>query len=66
MGALGSDNFQMPTGRIVDGGIRYVRSLARYQTIDELREPHRERLVLSDIADVQREGPHATISNRRQ
>ena len=55
MGALGSDNFQMPTGRIVDGGkVRYVRSLARYETIDELRQyPIGNGLVLADIADVQ-------------
>ena len=39
MGALGSDNFQMATGRVVDGGsVRYIRSLARYEDLDELRQ----------------------------
>ena len=54
MGALRSDNFQMPTGRIVDGGkVRYVRSLARYEDIEELRNfPIGNGLVLSDIAEV--------------
>jgi HAE1 family hydrophobic/amphiphilic exporter-1 len=56
MGALGSDNFQMATGRIVDGGqVRYVRSLARYEDLDELRQyPIGNGLVLSDIAEIQR------------
>ena len=44
----------MPTGRIVDGGkVRYVRSLARYEDIEELRQyPIGNGLVLSDIAEV--------------
>jgi len=54
MGALGSDNFQMATGRVVDGGsVRYIRSLARYEDLDELRQyPIGNNLVLSDIASV--------------
>lgn len=56
MGALGSDNFQMASGRIVDNGkVRYVRSLARYEDLDELRQyPIGNNLVLSDIANVER------------
>ena len=49
LGALGSDNFQMATGRIVENGrVRYVRSLARYEDLDELRQyPIGKNLVLS-------------------
>ena len=56
MGNLRTDNFQMASGRIVDGGtVRYVRSLARYDDLDELRRyPIGNNLVLSDIATVQR------------
>jgi len=54
MGALGTDNFQMATGRVVDGGkVRYVRSLARYEDLEQLRQyPIGNNLVLSDIATV--------------
>jgi hydrophobic/amphiphilic exporter-1 (mainly G- bacteria), HAE1 family len=54
MGALGSDNFQMATGRVVDAGkVRYIRSLARYEDLDVLREyPIGNGLVLSDIAKI--------------
>lgn len=56
MGALGSDNFQMASGRIVDGGkVRYIRSLARYEDLEELRRyPIGNNLVLSDIAQIDR------------
>jgi HAE1 family hydrophobic/amphiphilic exporter-1 len=56
MGALGSDNFQMATGRIVEKGrVRYVRSLARYEDLDDLRQyPIGKNLVLSDIATIVR------------
>ncbi|MFT5681472.1 MAG: HAE1 family hydrophobic/amphiphilic exporter-1 [Myxococcota bacterium] len=51
---LGSDNFQMASGRLRDRGqIRYVRSLARYGDLDELkRAPIGDGLVLDDIAAV--------------
>jgi HAE1 family hydrophobic/amphiphilic exporter-1 len=56
MGALRSDNFQMASGRIVDGGkVRYIRSLARYEDLEELRRyPIGNNLVLSDIARIER------------
>lgn len=51
---LGSDNFQMASGRLHDRGqIRYVRSLARYVDLDELKSaPIGSGLVLDDIATV--------------
>ncbi len=51
---LGSDNVQLGAGRVHDRGeVRYVRSLARYGTLDELRSwPVGNGLVLTDIADV--------------
>ena len=51
---LGSDNFQMASGRLLDRGqIRYVRSLARYEDLDALkRVPVGDNLVLDDIAAV--------------
>jgi HAE1 family hydrophobic/amphiphilic exporter-1 len=54
MGALGTDNFQLATGRVVDQGkVRYVRSLARYEDLDALRRfPIGNGLVLDDIADI--------------
>ena len=55
MGALRTDNFQMATGRVVDGGkVRYVRSLARYEDLDVLRNyPIGNNRVLSDIATIE-------------
>lgn len=54
IGRLGSDNFQKASGRIVDRGkVRYVRSLARYETLDTLRQtPIKEGVVLDDIATI--------------
>jgi len=51
---MGSDNFQMASGRLLDrGSVRYVRSLARYEDLDVLRQyPVREGVVLEDIAAV--------------
>jgi HAE1 family hydrophobic/amphiphilic exporter-1 len=63
--ALAADNFQMASGKIVDGGrVRYVRSLARFESIDELRAwPVRADLRLGDIADVSyRPSPSADIN----
>jgi len=52
--SLSSDNFQLASGRMTDRGqVRYVRSLARYTDIEELRRaPIRDSLVLEDIAEV--------------
>jgi HAE1 family hydrophobic/amphiphilic exporter-1 len=66
VGVLGSDNFQLASGRLVDDGrVRYVRSLARYQSLDDLKQtPIRNGLTLSDIADVQyRPDPSAFIGS---
>lgn len=55
MGTLGSDNFQLASGRVTDRGqIRYVRQLARFETLEDIRRfPVADGVVLSDIADVQ-------------
>ena len=52
---LAGDNFQLASGRIVeDGQVRYVRSLARWETVEELeRTPIGGGLVVSDVADVE-------------
>ncbi len=54
MASLGSDNFQMASGRIVDRGkVSYIRSLARYETLEELEAyPVGNNLILSDIATI--------------
>jgi HAE1 family hydrophobic/amphiphilic exporter-1 len=51
---LFQDNFQMSGGRIqTRGQDLYVRSLARLETVEDLRRyPVQEGLVLGDIADV--------------
>ncbi len=51
---MASDNFQMASGRLLDrGSVRYVRSLARYTDLDEIkRYPVQEGIVLEDIAEV--------------
>ncbi|MFT4974223.1 MAG: HAE1 family hydrophobic/amphiphilic exporter-1 [Myxococcota bacterium] len=51
---LGSDNFQLASGRMTDRGqVRYVRSLARYADLDELRRaPIREGVVVEDVAEI--------------
>ena len=55
MSKLGGDNFQLASGRLEDRGqVRYVRSLARYETVDEIRAfPLGGGLTLDDIADVE-------------
>ncbi len=54
IGRLGADDFEAPGGRIVDRGrVRYVRSLARWRSLEELRRfPVGDGLVLADVADV--------------
>lgn len=51
---LGADNFQLATGRLEDEGkVRYVRSLARFGSVDEIRQyPIGDGKVLGDIATV--------------
>ncbi len=51
---LGGDNVQLGAGRVHERGeVRYVRSLARFGSLDDLRKwPVGEGLVLTDIADV--------------
>jgi HAE1 family hydrophobic/amphiphilic exporter-1 len=64
--ALSGDNFQLASGRIVeDGKVSYVRSLARYQTIEDLKQtPIRGGITLKDLADVQyRPDPSAFIGS---
>ena len=55
IGSLAQDNFQLASGRVVDGGrVRYVRSLARWQSIDELRAiPVKPGVTVGDIADIE-------------
>ncbi len=54
LGRLGKDNFQMASGRVVDDGrVAYVRSLARWADVDELRAyPVKPGVRLADIADI--------------
>ena len=64
MGTLGNDNFQLASGRVDDRGqVRYVRSLARYESLDDLRStPVRQGVVLSDVAEIHyRVEPSASI-----
>ncbi|RME20771.1 MAG: efflux RND transporter permease subunit [Deltaproteobacteria bacterium] len=66
MRALGGDNFQLASGRIVDRGrVRYVRSLARWEDLDTLRQhPVAPGITLSDIADIEyRLDPSASIAH---
>jgi HAE1 family hydrophobic/amphiphilic exporter-1 len=66
IGSLGSDNFQMASGKVVDDGkVRYVRSLARWESIEELKEwPVKTGVTLSDIAKVRyRLDPSASINH---
>jgi HAE1 family hydrophobic/amphiphilic exporter-1 len=54
VGKLSADNFQLASGRVVDGGlVRYVRSLARYEDLDTLKNhPVKPGVRLSDIGTV--------------
>jgi len=63
---LGADNFQLASGRIVDRGqVRYVRSLARWEDLDTLRQhPVAPGITLSDIANIEyRLDPSASIAH---
>ena len=64
--SLAADNFQMASGRVVDDGkVRYVRSLARWETVDDIRAiPIRQGLTLGDIAEISyRPDPSANINH---
>ncbi len=54
IGRLRGDNFQLSGGRISErGSLRYLRSLARFEDLDDLRDyPIRAGLKLSDVAEV--------------
>lgn len=61
MARLGSDNFQLASGRVTDRGqIRYVRALSRFETLDDIRRfPVAPGVVLADIASVE----HKTLAS---
>ena len=64
VGKLRGDNFQLSGGRITErGSLRYLRSLARFEDLDDLRDyPIRAGLKLSDVAEVSyRAEPDDTI-----
>lgn len=63
---LSSDNFQMASGKVVqDGKVRYVRSLARWDSVEDLAAwPVKDGVVLRDIADIEyRLDPSASINH---
>lgn len=66
LAGLGGDNLQMAAGRVEDRGeVRYVRSLSRYQDLDELRRwPIGRGLVLADIAEIRYAPASTTDINR--
>ncbi len=66
LGRLQGDNIQVGTGRVEDRGeVRYVRALARFATLDELREwPLGNGLVLQDIAEIRYAPAASTDINR--
>ncbi len=66
IGRMAGDNFQMASGRLLDrGSVRYVRSLARYDDLEQIRRyPVREGVVLEDIAEVSYRLARSTDINR--
>ena len=60
------DNFTMPGGKVREPGrVVYLRSLTRYESIDEIRHwPIRPGLEIDDVADVVHAAPAATFINR--
>jgi HAE1 family hydrophobic/amphiphilic exporter-1 len=65
MARLGGDNFQLASGRVTDRGqVRYVRALARFETLDDIRAwPVMPGVTLSDVAAVDyRTTPSADIN----
>jgi HAE1 family hydrophobic/amphiphilic exporter-1 len=63
---LSSDNFQMAGGKLRDHGeLLYVRSLARIESVEDLRRfPVKTGVVLGDIADVQLRSAYSSSINR--
>ncbi|HND00348.1 MAG TPA: efflux RND transporter permease subunit, partial [Myxococcota bacterium] len=66
MGRLASDNFQLASGSLEDrGAIRLVRSLSRFDQLEELKNyPVQEGLRLSDVADIRYEAAARADINR--
>lgn len=66
MGRLASDNFQLASGSLEDrGAIRLVRSLSRFDQLEELKNyPVREGLRLADVADIRYEAAARADINR--
>ena len=64
--SLMADNFTLPGGKVREpGNVVYLRSLARYSNIDEIRRwPVRPGVTLNDVADVVHATPAATYINR--
>lgn len=63
--ALATDNFTLPGGKVRESGrVIYLRSLARYTSIEEIaRWPVRPGLHLDDVAEVVHAAPLATYVN---
>ncbi len=62
---LRQDNFQMPSGRIIeDETVHYLRSIARYDSLNDFEGfPLRQDVQLQDVASIAyRLDPSATIS----
>ena len=51
---LRSENFQLPSGKFIeDGQVQYVRSLAKLDSIEDVKEfPVRENIDVEDVASV--------------
>lgn len=66
LGRLGGDNFQLASGQIEDRGqVRYVRALARFEGLDEIRRyPVAPGILLQDVAAVQYRTAASTDINR--
>ncbi len=63
--AMASDNFTLPGGKVREPGrVIYLRSLARYQSIEEIAHwPIRPGLEVGDVAEVVHAAPAATYVN---
>ncbi len=63
---LGSDNFQLASGRVTDRGqVRYVRALARFETLDDIREwPVQPGIHLAEVASVEYRATASADINR--
>lgn len=66
MARLGTDNFQLASGRVEDRGqVRFVRSLSRFESIDEIRAwPISEGVRLGDVASVEHRPTASSDINR--